>query len=96
MVRGWICEGDKVHWTIVSRHKNWVTDCCITESSKASNSGIVRFTATILGWQNFKIYEGPYIEKLTFLIIAQVKKLKSLIEQGNENVFFESSLITTL
>lgn len=39
---------------IIARHKN-IKGCTITESVEGE---VRRFTATVLGWQNFKIYEG--------------------------------------
>ncbi|GAH70952.1 unnamed protein product, partial [marine sediment metagenome] len=41
---------------ILARHR-WVVGATITESLVDEDRNIRRFTATIRGWRNFKIYE---------------------------------------
>ena len=76
---------------IIGRHK-WVNNCLITESFEETTPDYRRFTATINGWQGFKIYEGYLpddIKNLTDAIIKRVKSIKTRIENGEDNVFKE-------
>jgi len=64
-------------WKIMARHK-WVSDCTITESHcdfKSGELAYIRFTATINGWRNFKIYEGYAFENEAVAIGARVRRL---------------------
>ncbi|MHB8276375.1 MAG: hypothetical protein ACYDIA_01810 [Candidatus Humimicrobiaceae bacterium] len=79
---------------ILARHK-WVLGATITESLVDEDKNIRRFTATIRGWRNFKIYEGADIN--TKSIIKKVKEIRGRIDMGDETVFakgcnYESSL----
>jgi hypothetical protein len=84
---------------ILARHTDWVSGCTITESddedraSKGvpgmpeSAAAYRRFTATILGWQNFKIYEGFVFYNIGPAVQAAVKSIKERIEKNDESVF---------
>lgn len=78
---------------IIGRHNKWVKDCLITESVDNTTPTYRRFTATINGWRNFKIYEG-YLpddnQKLIKSIIERVKKIKERIENDDDCVFKEN------
>lgn len=81
-------------WRVLARHK-WVAGCTITESSDVLNStkevAIRRFTATILGHQNWLIYEGPNIGPGP--IIKRVREIKDRIEANDESVFHEAETL---
>ena len=44
-------------WRIIARHK-WIPKTVLTESYLIEDDNFRRFTATIDGFRNFKIYEG--------------------------------------
>ena len=76
---------------IIARHK-WVPRCTITESEDESRSGKFayrRFTATISGWRNFKIYEGFLREGTADVIKGCVENIRARIDMGDETVFHE-------
>ena len=73
-------------WKIIGRHK-WVSGATITESYREDDDRIRRFTATIRGWQNFRIYEGKMTSTTTKKIIAKVKSIRDRIDRGDETVF---------
>ena len=78
---------------ILARHKNWVSGATISESV-SENGKIRRFTATIRGWQNFRIYEGPLYEQdnseeIIKKIISTVKDIKNRINNNDDSVFNE-------
>jgi ABC-type antimicrobial peptide transport system permease subunit len=82
-------------WVILARH-NWLSECTITESYSTNNSYIRRFTATIKGWRNFKIYEGTISHNTIQKIIAQVRYIRDRIEKEDESIFTENTMITEL
>lgn len=49
------------------------------------DSRVRRFTATIRGWQNWRIYEGESVnvEK----IISEVRRIRDRIDAGDEAIF---------
>ena len=67
---------------ILARHK-WVDGAVITES--AGDYGIRRFTATIRGWKNWKIYEGTSWNVKE--IIKTVQSIRDRIDAGDDSVF---------
>jgi len=69
---------------ILARHR-WVVGATITESLVDEDRNIRRFTATIRGWRNFKIYEGNDVD--TDFIINKVKEIRNKIDAGDETVF---------
>lgn len=73
-------------WKILARHK-WVAGCTITESICRSNARTRRYTATIRGWQNWKIYEGQIFDTTVAQIIGKVKGIRLRIDAGDETVF---------
>jgi len=71
---------------ILARHR-WVAGATITESLVDEDRNIKRFTATIRGWRNFKIYEGKGNNIDTDFIVSKVKKIRDRIDAGDETVF---------
>lgn len=76
-----------VKWKVIARHKDWVTDCTITESYHVEDSSIRRFVATNNGYRNWFIYEGkaPGGE----VIQKRVQEIKDRIDKGDKDVFHE-------
>ncbi|MDZ7355768.1 MAG: phage late control D family protein [candidate division KSB1 bacterium] len=80
-------------WKILARHK-WVSGAIITESCKVDDeNGLRRYTATIRGWQNWKIWQGetaykemkPRVDE----IIRRVCEIRDRIDAGDKKVFDE-------
>lgn len=68
---------------ILARHR-WLDGAKITES--VSEDGKTRrFTATIRGFRNWKIYEGATWNSRD--VIAKVREIRDRIDSGNEPVF---------
>lgn len=84
----------KAKWKIIARHK-WVTGATITESCLDDpTKNLRRFTATIRGWRNWKIWEGdPSADKdmksRVILICERVKEIRKLIDAGDQSIFME-------
>jgi len=81
-------------------HKDWVTKCSITESFDEKKEGYSqssvsyrRFTATILGYQNWKIFEGYMYDGLTKQIIEVVEAIKIRILKGDTEIFKEKGYV---
>ena len=82
---------------IIARHQ-WVAGAKITESISAADNAVRRFTATIRGWQNWKIYQGD-TRSLYVLdwIIHTVRSIRERIDAGDETVFAEpNEYVTTI
>jgi hypothetical protein len=81
-------------WSILARHK-WVSGTTITESISNIDTHNRRFTATIRGWGNFVIYEGPLdsVLEISKLVQLQVMKIRDRIDSGDMTVFNEDSKI---
>lgn len=75
------------NWKILARHK-WVTGCTITESYSIGFTE-KRFTATICGWRNFKIWQGRTIDAQSNaeLVKKTVESLKQRIIDNDKTVF---------
>jgi hypothetical protein len=87
-------EGAEMRFRVLARHNDWVHDCTVTESIANENGAVRRFTATILGWQGFRIYEGITCQQLVNDIIAKVRNIRDRIEAGDESVFTENCAVT--
>lgn len=72
-------------WHIIARHK-WVCGASITESHRDSDDAR-RFTATIEGWRNWKIFEGTVTQDILQMIIAVVMGIRERIQTSNDAVF---------
>ena len=79
-----MCGSD---FKILARHK-WVAGAVIAES--VNQQGVVRrFTATIRGFRNWKIYQGPPSPCATSFVIAAVQGIRDRIDARDETVFDE-------
>ncbi len=79
----------KKKFKIIARHNNWVAGSKITESFSLIDVRIRRFTATIEGWRNWKIYEGPVNDEIINSVITKVKNIRDRIKSGDKTVFEE-------
>ena len=68
---------------ILARH-HWVDGAKITECI-SEDGRVRRFTATIRGFRNWRIYEGPDL-KVT-KIIEKTREIRGRIDSGDESVF---------
>ena len=77
---------------ILARHK-WVEGCTITESvddkRPMETMSWRRFTATIRGFRNWKIYEGFLRENTAQIVKDKVSKIRDRIDKGDDKVFYE-------
>lgn len=76
---------------VLARHK-WVLGAVITESVDEKREGYKdisyrRFTATIEGFRNWKIYEGYLAEDTSEKVKEAVKYIRDCIKGGNETIF---------
>ena len=74
---------------IVGRHK-WVAGAVITESV-AEDNRIRRFTATIRGYQNWKIWQGESGPDVLAYVMFTVRTIRDRIDDGGEAVFTEAN-----
>jgi len=80
---------------IIARHKDWVAGANITESDDENYNGKFayrRYTATIRGFRNFKIYEGEIKENMVDIVKYKVKKIMNRIDNNDETVFFDKDI----
>lgn len=81
-------EIKKNNWKILARHK-WVAGAVITES--CNEKGYRRFTATIRGWRNWKIWQGETagkdMKERTDEVIRRVVEIREKIDNGDKTVF---------
>ena len=73
-------------WVVVQRNQKWVPGATITESV-LEGTAHRRFTATVLGWRNFRVWEGDVEDLDVQDVIAKVQDIKARIEVGDESVF---------
>lgn len=75
---------------ILARHK-WVSGATITESVDETKpkrkTSYRRFTATIRGFQNWKIYEGYLSEETDENVKRVVEEIRDRIDANDEGVF---------
>ena len=69
---------------VLARHKI-ADDIRITESTDGGDPEYRKFTATIKGWQGWKLYIGQDPDFKA--IIAKAFEIRSRIEAGDEKVF---------
>lgn len=75
---------------IIARNTRWVPGCVITESIDPDDTSTPRrsrFTATINGWRNFRIYEGQLFEGCVEAVCACVHSIRDRMEAGDDSVF---------
>lgn len=70
---------DTFKWRIIARHK-WIDGATITESIRRDNPMFRRFTATIFGYQRWRIWTGniavqgmPFVVVTVFFRVAAIK-----------------------
>lgn len=87
----WI-EEDMMGWTVLGRHK-WVDGCTISESIQADDDQMRRFTATIYGYHNWRIWQGRVTAKswphVLATIMAKVVAIRVRIAECDDSVFEE-------
>jgi len=81
-------------WRILGRYKHLINDVTVTQSWLSnSEPEIMRFTATICGWRNWKIWQGHIVFGRGCFVWEDVKKkievIKKRILDGDEKVFYE-------
>lgn len=77
-------------WRRVAVHNRWVKDAKITESVHGDGYKR-RFTATICGWTNWKMWEGDVKDISVPSIIKEVEKIRERILAGDDAVFAKES-----
>ena len=76
-------------WRILARHK-WVGGAVITESVKVdSDDSYRRFTATIRGFRNWRIWSGPVRKVVIGDIGSRVIAIRDRIDANDESIFSE-------
>lgn len=84
----------KQKFRILARHK-WVSGATITESVRRDDAtdengiSIRRFTATIRGFRNWKIYEGPAGNDIVAFVTDAVSQIRDRIDAEDNAVFTE-------
>jgi len=77
---------------IVGRHKH-IIGATITESVNDDN--VRRFTATIRGFQNWRIFEGKTMPDTFKNVIAKVREIRDRIDNDDETVFHEDCTVSS-
>lgn len=76
---------------ILARHNDWVAGCTITEScddtKDTQTQSYRRFTATIRGWRNWRIWEGLVTSNTTQFVIDEVRAIRQRIDENDKSVF---------
>lgn len=87
---------------VLQRNKRWLEGCIITESVDQTKKGPVsyrRFTATINGIRNWKIYEGRLydgvVNDVVNDVVNAVRKIKTLIIAEDKKVFHRKGFWVT-
>ena len=73
---------------IIGRHRDRV-GICITESydEKKEGDSYRRFTATIRGWRNWKLYEGYMFEGIFEKVVEKAIEIRDLIDSNDPDIF---------
>jgi len=74
-------------WVTLARHNRWVRNCSITETSDGTGKNH-RFTATIRGFRNWKIYQGRAYPEEVGLVIKLVRCIRDKIEADESAAVF--------
>ena len=87
-------------YKILARQKYWVAGATITESVRRDGATkddllIRRFSATIRGWRNWKIYEGPTGPDAVGFVKNKVRKIRDRIDNGDKTVLDEPNEFAT-
>ena len=82
-------------WRIIGRHK-WITNTTITESVCRDDEHYRRFTATIYGYRNWRLWQGNMSEEgmshVVATVQAKVQGIKARIAADDETVFTDQEL----
>lgn len=72
---------------ILARHR-WIDGTVITESGDTeTDTPYHRFTATIRGWRNWKIYEGFLSDNIAQRVFDAVMEIRGRIDAEDESIF---------
>ena len=82
-------------YKLLARRKDWVAGAIISISVKDDDIGTTRFVATIEGWRNFPIYEGPLkgTDNIVQQVIDKVREIRDRLRNGDKKVLEENSMI---
>ena len=73
--------------------REWLLGATITESYLDDPAvNLRRFTATIRGWRNWKMYEGVLYHGLADKVAERVREIRDRIDAGDESVFNENQV----
>lgn len=91
-IKRWLEKTQKERrFKVIGRHR-WVPGATITETiDEATNTR--RFTATIRGYQNWKLYEGQLYPEIAEDLIKKVEEIENRIDSGDKEIFNEKTLI---
>lgn len=77
-------------WKFLARHR-WIAGATIRESVQVDHSSVRRFTATIRGYTNWRIWQGDVAvlgnAAVTTAVIRRVQEIRDRIDAGDESVF---------
>jgi len=77
-------------WKILARHKFLGGTISESENGEYTDGiAVRRYTATIRGWRNWKLYEGKTSDEIFQQVIEKAKKIRDRIDSGDESVFEE-------
>ena len=79
-----------IRWKLLARHKDYVKGATISESINENSTNKIpcrRFTATIRGFQNWRLYQGDRWKM--DVIIKRVYDIRDRIDRNDESVFSE-------
>ena len=88
----------KQQWKVLQRNKLWAAGCIVTESVDLTYAGPGthrRYTATIRGFKNFRIWIGyfgkeqsiPNSKPVVEQVIETVRALRDRVDAGDETAF---------
>ena len=81
-----------MRFRILARHR-WTYGATITESIEREKGKIRRFTATIRGFQNWLLYEGPLYDNIASVITKKVDEIRDRIDNNDTSIFDENTEI---
>lgn len=87
-------DGRQLKFCVIGRHR-WVTGALITESVEREEGWIRRYTATIRGFRNWKIWQGECGPDVSAYVISTVKAIRDRIDAGDEAVFYRPNEYAT-
>ena len=75
----------KTTWKVIARHTGWAIGCTITES--VSDDDQHRFTATIRGYRNWRIWQGAICLAMGDEVSRRVREIRDRIDAGDKTIF---------